>query len=92
MEKPVAAFMLPIQQELSCAGLAYKDFIPMAVYSYLYLFITADTQKPGFFLIMKIFKFSRTNCDTLRDLVPFVQFKRREKHPRRKVTFTLQLY
>ena len=27
-------------------------------------------------------------CDTLRDLVPFVQFKKREKHPRRSVTFS----
>ena len=27
-------------------------------------------------------------CDALRDLVPFVQFKKREKHPRRSVTFS----
>ena len=27
-------------------------------------------------------------CDTLRDLVPFVQFKKREKHPWRSVTFS----
>ena len=26
-------------------------------------------------------------CDVLRDLVPFVQFKKREKHPWRSVTF-----
>ena len=26
-------------------------------------------------------------CDTLRDLVPFVQFKEREEHPWRSVTF-----
>ena len=25
-------------------------------------------------------------CDALRDLVPFVQFKKREKHPRRSGT------
>ena len=25
-------------------------------------------------------------CDALRDLVPFVQFKKRKKHPRRSVT------
>ena len=36
--------------------------------------------------------------DDLRDLVPFVQFKKREKHPWRSVTFSkvagfiLQLY
>ena len=27
-------------------------------------------------------------CDTLRDLVPFVQFQKREKHPWRNVTFS----
>ena len=27
-------------------------------------------------------------CDALRDLVPFVQFKRREKHPWRSVNFS----
>ena len=37
-------------------------------------------------------------CDALRDLVPFVQFKKREKQPSRSVTFSkvaglsLQLY
>ena len=29
----------------------------------------------------------RSICDALRDLVPFVQFKKREKHPWRGVTF-----
>ena len=27
-------------------------------------------------------------CDTLRDLAPFVQFEKREKHPWRSVTFS----
>ena len=27
-------------------------------------------------------------CDALRDLVPFVQFKKREKHPWRSVTYS----
>ena len=27
-------------------------------------------------------------CDTLRDLLPVVQFKEREKHPWRSVTFS----
>ena len=27
-------------------------------------------------------------CDVLRDLVPFGQFKKREKHPWRTVTFS----
>ena len=37
-------------------------------------------------------------CDVLRDLVPFVQFKKREKHPWSSVNFSkvagfnLQLY
>ena len=29
-------------------------------------------------------------CDALRDFVPFVQFKKREKQPWRSVTFRLQ--
>ena len=33
-------------------------------------------------------KFSRYICDVLRDLVPFVQFKKREKYPWRSVTFS----
>ena len=28
------------------------------------------------------------NCGALRDLVPFVQFKKREKHPWRSVNFS----
>ena len=28
-----------------------------------------------------------SNCGALRDLVPFVQFKKREKHPWRSVNF-----
>ena len=29
-----------------------------------------------------------TKCDALRDLAPFVQFKKHEKHPRRSVKFS----
>ena len=29
-----------------------------------------------------------TKCDALRNLVPFVQFKKREKHPWRSITFS----
>ena len=29
-----------------------------------------------------------TDCDALRDLVSFAQFKKREKHPWRSVTFS----
>ena len=28
------------------------------------------------------------NCDALRNLIPFVQFKKREKHPWRSVNFS----
>ena len=30
-------------------------------------------------------------CDAMRDLVPFVQFKKHEKHPWRSVTFSCSL-
>ena len=30
---------------------------------------------------------SEIQCDALRDLVPFIQFKKREKHPWRSVPF-----
>ena len=37
----------------------------------------------------KLVKFvSKDICDALRDLVSFVQFKKREKHPWRSVTFS----
>ena len=31
---------------------------------------------------------TKTICDAVRDLVPFVQFKERDKHPRRTATFS----
>ena len=34
------------------------------------------------------FYWTTYNCDALRDLVPFAQFKRREKHPWRSVDFS----
>ena len=30
----------------------------------------------------------RKKCDYLRDLLPFVQFKKREKHPWRSISFS----
>ena len=33
-------------------------------------------------------KLSNIKCDALLDLVPFVQFKNREKHPWRSVNFS----
>ena len=33
-------------------------------------------------------KSTNNNCGALRDLVTFVQFKKREKHPWRSVTFS----
>ena len=36
-----------------------------------------------------LFERARQNkCDALHDLVPFVQFKKREKHPWRSVPFS----
>ena len=32
--------------------------------------------------------FRENICDVLRDVVPFVQFKKREKHPWKSVTFS----
>ena len=37
---------------------------------------------------LKTTSYAKKNCDVLRDLVPFVQFKKREKHPWRSVTFS----
>ena len=31
-------------------------------------------------------------CDVLRYLVPFLQFKKREKHPWRSVTFSMDVF
>ena len=48
--------------------------------------------------IRKNEKLKSDKCDALRDLLAFVQFKKREKHPWRSVTlskvasFSLQLY
>ena len=40
--------------------------------------------RPNLFILST----SYTICDALRDLVPFVQFKKREKHPWRSVNFS----
>ena len=42
--------------------------------------------KPCMFGI--IIEIASQMCDALRDLVPFVQFKKREKHPWRSVIFS----
>ena len=40
-------------------------------------------------LVLTLFHFSeKIICNALRDLVPFVQYKKREKHPWRSVTFS----
>ena len=54
-------------------------------------------KKSVFILISNLHKKgTRRKCDALHDLVPFVQFKKREKHLRGSVTFSkgfsLQLY
>ena len=45
-------------------------------------------QKPMMKLFLKIVNGLATICDAFHDLVPFVQFKKREKHPWRSVTFS----
>ena len=40
--------------------------------------------RPNLFILST----SYTICDALRDLIPFVQFKKREKHPWRSVNFS----
>ena len=40
------------------------------------------------FQMIKIFHLVLHICDALRDLVPFVQFKKREKHPWKSVKFS----
>ena len=43
--------------------------------------------KTGFFRLPKLYFFFSLNiCDALRDLVPFVPFKKHEKHSWRSVT------
>ena len=37
---------------------------------------------------MQLWLLVKIICDALRDLVPFVQFKKREKHPWRSITFS----
>ena len=41
-----------------------------------------------FFAVFQNVKSKRNKSDALRDLVAFVQFKKREKHPWRRVNFT----
>ena len=38
--------------------------------------------------LSRVMKISFLNCDALRDLVPFAQFKKREKHPWMSITFS----
>ena len=49
-----------------------------------------QTKRPAFEMLQQEIKGLTSNsidiCDALRDLVPFVQFKKSEKHPWRSVT------
>ena len=38
--------------------------------------------------LSRVMKIPFLNCDALRDLVPFAQFKKREKHPWMSITFS----
>ena len=50
-----------------------------------YLFYCSDLVVDGYFEISSPHKYHI--CGALRDMVPFVQFKKREKHPWRSVKF-----
>ena len=55
------------------------------------IFLFTRTAITGFLKIMAyktIVKAISVNSDALRELVPLVQFKKREKHPWRSVTFS----
>ena len=56
---------------------------------FIFLYLNADV---AIAVEMPIPSFPRPDapkiCDALRDLVPFVQFKKREKHPWRSVNFS----
>ena len=38
--------------------------------------------------ILVVIQYANIICDVLRDLVPIIQFKKREKHPWKSVTFS----
>ena len=52
------------------------------------LFYPLTTLKPYFPANKSLTKWCEVICDALHDLVPFVQFKKREKHLWRSVTFS----
>ena len=57
----------------------------MSVYSILSISIA--NRNRYCILEANVLKTHTASCDALRDLGPFVQFKKREKHPWRSVTF-----
>ena len=59
-----------------------KDFLQENLVYFRDVFRTLSNIYYGTFL---------RKCDTLRDLVPFVQFKKRAKQPWRSVTFSLKV-
>ena len=52
------------------------------------LFYVVATLKPYFPANKSLTKWCEVICDALHDFVPFAQFKKREKHPWRSVTFS----
>ena len=52
------------------------------------LFYVVATLKPYFPASKSLTKWCEVICDALHDFVPFAQFKKREKHPWRSVTFS----
>ena len=49
---------------------------------------TGPTSRSQWALFPLLEMLNKNKCDALRDLVPFVQSKKREKHPWKSVTFS----
>ena len=52
------------------------------------MFINSFYQPPSSFTILRLFHRTSNSFGALCDLVPFVQFKKHEKHPWRSVNFS----
>ena len=55
---------------------------------HIVIFQQKKTRTRDFLWVTWNFSLKLLSCGALRDLVPFVQFKRREKHPWTSVTFS----
>ena len=65
-----------------------KRRLSFSFFRWLINFSTPRIPFHVFFCIKKLSEELYSNCDALRNLVPLVQFKKREKHPWRNVSFS----